>query len=69
MDTAQIVKIDIIGIEEINSNCAFCGIESSPIYKVMIDEESENEHQVCLPCHNEVAKRLNSINKKRRRNY
>jgi hypothetical protein len=69
MDTAQISKIDIVGIEEINFNCAFCGTDSFPKYKVKVNEESENEHQVCLPCHNQIAKRVSSFNKKRRRNY
>ena len=69
MDTAQISKIDIVGIEEINFNCAFCGTDSSLKYKIHINEESENEHPVCLPCHNQIAKRLSSFNKKRRRNY
>ena len=67
MDISQISKIDIVGIEEINFNCVVCGIDSFPKYKIKINEE--NEHQVCLPCHNQIAKKISSINKKRRRNY
>ncbi len=69
MDIAQISKIDIIGIEETSFNCAFCGTESFPKYKVKINEENDTEHQVCLPCHNQIAKKVSSISKKRRRNY
>ena len=69
MDTATISKMDIVGIEEIDFDCAACGASSLIKYNIKINEDAETSYPVCLPCHNQIATRISDINKKRRRNY
>ena len=69
MDTSSIFKMDIVGIKEVDFDCAFCGNTSLIQYNIKINEEDEKCYSICLPCHNQIAKRISELHSKRRRNY